>query len=89
MCAQVLRLCVNEVASTVGRPTPSHRITSLVAPFNTLNKSDRTGADSADWADEPADNSLLNGPQRFTRTNSMTFFAKVRVAGSNPVVRSM
>jgi hypothetical protein len=48
----------------------------LVAPFNALYKRDRTGADSTDWADEPADNSLLNGPQRFTRTNSITFLPR-------------
>ena len=59
----------------------------LVEPFNALNNRDRTGADSADWADEPTDDSLLSGFQPSTRTNSITF-AKVRVAGSNPVVRS-
>ena len=44
----------------------------LVAPFNALNNRDRTGADSADWADEPTDDSLLNGSQPSTRTNSIT-----------------
>jgi hypothetical protein len=44
----------------------------LVDTFNALNDRDRTGADSADWADEPTDDSLLNGFQRSTRTNSIT-----------------
>ena len=44
----------------------------MVDPFNAVNNRYRTGADSTDWTDEPTDNSLLNGSQPSTRTNSIT-----------------
>ncbi len=55
--------------------------------FNALNYLGRRGADSTEWADKPGEWSLLNGHGPTRRTSTITF-AKVRVAGSNPVVRS-
>ncbi len=57
------------------------------AQFNALNYLGRRGANSTEWADKPGEWSLLNGHGPTRRTSTITF-AKVRVAGSNPVVRS-
>ena len=40
--------------------------------FNTLNYVGRRGADSTDWADEPKEPNLLNGPGLTSRTKTMT-----------------
>ncbi len=64
-------------------PTTRQRI-------NALNVSNRRGADSAGWADEQAGESLLSRGQRSRRSSSISFFfAKVRVASSNLVIRSV
>ena len=56
--------------------------------FNALNVNLWRRADSADWTDEETGESLLNGLRRSSRTSCVSF-AKVRVAGLNPVVRSI
>ena len=56
--------------------------------FNPLNVSLWRRADSADWADEEMGEGLLNGVRR-SRRSQIRLLAKVRVAGSNPVVRSL
>ena len=77
-------------------PAPAPAQTGLVGRqpaavrrlFNALNYGGRRGADSTEWADEPTETSLLKRARRCGRSRIMTFFAKVRVAGSSPVVRS-
>ena len=56
--------------------------------FNALNVSRWRRADSADWADEETEDRLLNGVQPCL-AEQIRLLAKVRVVGSNPVVRSM
>jgi hypothetical protein len=60
---------------------------SISQRFNALNVNLWRQADSADLADEETGERLLNGVQRSRRSRCVSF-AKVRVAGSNPVVRS-
>ena len=57
----------------------------LRRPFNALNVCYRRRADAADWAEEPEDSGLLNGAEP---AEGFPRLARVRVAGSNPVVRS-
>ena len=72
----------------LGEPTTPRDDSARSASFNALNHRSRKRADSAESAEKPTGKTLLSGTRGRKPTNVISFFAKVRVAGSNPVFRS-
>jgi hypothetical protein len=81
--------CTLLVSSVANGGGASCAVARFVDLFNALNHLGRRGPESAGWADEPAEASLLKRWEVLPAVQSHDLFlAKVRVAGSSPVVRS-